>query len=114
MPTPVGGEMSFLQASSVTHLSRDADQPAARRCSGFAPMVEEPGIASPMSRTPAELRAMPLLRPPVVYVRAVDRTSMFWIMAHSLWSRVRGEARPARRLCARRQRASHHFRTLSE
>src|SRR6478752_6538892 len=110
MPTPVGSAMSLLQASSVTHLSRDADQPAARRCSGFAPMVAEPGIASLMSRTPSELRAMPLLRPPVVYVRAVDRTSMFWIMAHSLWSRVRGEARPARALGARRYLSANHFR----
>jgi hypothetical protein len=63
---------------------QDADQPAASSCSGFAPMLAEPGIESLMSRTPSELRETPLLRPPAVWVLAVYRTSTFWLMAHSL------------------------------
>src|SRR5260221_14788452 len=77
-------------------------------------MLAEPGMASLTSRRPSELRETPFLRPPVVQVWAVYRTSTFWLMGHSLWSGVPCEEKPVRALGARRYLSDRLFPKRTE
>jgi len=57
-------------AAFPTAPRKQADQPAAKGCSGLAPGPFDPGGDRRMSRLPSELRDAPS-RPPVVWVLPV-------------------------------------------
>lgn len=54
-----------LRAAIAIAPSKQADQPAAKSCSGLVPSPGPPGVESLMSSLPSELREEPS-RPPVV------------------------------------------------
>src|SRR5262245_8589737 len=73
MARSAGRATFILPAATPRALRKQADQPAAKSCSGFVPLPAAPGDVSLTSRRPSELREAPS-RPPVVCVFAVYRT----------------------------------------
>ena len=59
-----------LRAATAMAPSKQADQAAAKSCSGLVPAPRVPGVESLTSSRPSSLREVPS-RPPVVRVRAV-------------------------------------------
>jgi hypothetical protein len=54
------GSVTFLwAAANAIALMKQADQPAANRCSGLVPAPEVPGVESLTSRRPPEVRDAP-------------------------------------------------------
>jgi hypothetical protein len=74
---------SILAATILIDDTKQADQPAAKSCSGLVPVPEASGVESLTSRRPSELRDTPLSRPPVVCVLAVYNTFLIWVMIGS-------------------------------
>src|SRR6185312_14449756 len=68
-----------LPAATAIAPSKQADQPAAKSCSGLVPVPGAPGLDSLTSRRPSLLREAPS-RPPVVCVLAVYRSFAFVVM----------------------------------
>src|SRR5262245_4777311 len=82
-----GGKAIFLwPAARAIALTKQADQPAAKSCSGLVPPPVVPGDDSLTARRPSALREAPS-RPPVVRVLAVYRTFSIRVMAGSFFQR---------------------------
>src|SRR5580704_667316 len=84
------GSLTFiLLATSPIALMKQADQPAANRCSGLVPLPGSPGAENLTSPRPSSLRETPPRRPPEVWVLAVYRTFIAsWVgLAAALVSR---------------------------
>jgi hypothetical protein len=74
----------ILAATILIDETKQADQPAAKSCSGLVPVPEASGVESLTSSRPSELRDNPLSRPPVVWVLAVYNTFLLWVICRFL------------------------------
>src|ERR1700722_2636911 len=97
----------MLRAANSIAESKQADQPAAKSCSGLVPVPGPPGRDSLTSRRPSELRDTPM-RPPVLCAFAVYSTfsSRFITSSFMMISRTRRLAKlgGVRRSCLAWQR----------
>src|SRR5713101_7462765 len=88
MARSAGSVIFILRAASPIAPSKQADQPAAKSCSGLVPLLAVPGDESLTSRRPSELRDAPS-RPPVVWVLAVYSTFPTWVIGGLLAKTVK-------------------------